>query len=86
MRFARLIDRPVRVLGLPSARAAFGGNLSLLWLPRIVVHARHRDPGPLGATADASAHAEQYVPAHATAASVRVNADWRYAVGTHRCK
>src|SRR4029450_6802167 len=30
VRFARLIHRPVRVLGGPSARAAFGGNLSLL--------------------------------------------------------
>jgi hypothetical protein len=29
MRFARLIQRPVRDLGVPSARAAFGGNLSL---------------------------------------------------------
>jgi hypothetical protein len=28
-RFARLIHRPVRVLGVPSARAAYGGNLSL---------------------------------------------------------
>ena len=26
--FARLIQRPVRVLGVPSARAASGGNLS----------------------------------------------------------
>jgi hypothetical protein len=25
MRFARLIDRPIRVLGGPSVRAAFGG-------------------------------------------------------------
>jgi hypothetical protein len=32
VRFARLIDRPVRVLGVPSARAASGGNLSLAWL------------------------------------------------------
>jgi uncharacterized membrane protein YkvA (DUF1232 family) len=30
MRFARLIHRPVRVLGGPAARAACGGNLSLL--------------------------------------------------------
>jgi len=29
VRFARLIQRPVRVLGVPSARAASGGNLSL---------------------------------------------------------
>src|SRR5829696_5574752 len=36
MRFARLIDRPVRVLGGPAVRAAFGGNLSLTWLPRRV--------------------------------------------------
>jgi hypothetical protein len=36
VRFARLIQRPVRVLGGPSARAAYGGNLSLSWLPRRV--------------------------------------------------
>ena len=29
VRFARLIQRPVRVLGVPSARAAPGGNLNL---------------------------------------------------------
>jgi hypothetical protein len=29
VRFARLIDRRGRVLGGPSVRAAFGGNLSL---------------------------------------------------------
>jgi hypothetical protein len=28
-RFARLIHRPVRVLGVPSARAAYGGNLNV---------------------------------------------------------
>jgi hypothetical protein len=33
-RFARLIHRPGRVLGGPSARAACGGCLSLPWLPR----------------------------------------------------
>jgi hypothetical protein len=33
MRFARLIQRPVRVLGGPAVRAAFGGNLSLSCLP-----------------------------------------------------
>jgi hypothetical protein len=33
VRFARLIQRPVRVLGGPSARAAVGGNLSRAWLP-----------------------------------------------------
>jgi hypothetical protein len=37
VRFARLVQRPVRVLGVPSARAAFGGNLSLPWSPRMVV-------------------------------------------------
>jgi hypothetical protein len=37
MRFARLIQRPVRVLGGPSARAACGGHLSLPWLPTRVV-------------------------------------------------
>jgi hypothetical protein len=29
VRFARLIQRPVRILGVPSARAASGGNLNL---------------------------------------------------------
>jgi hypothetical protein len=29
MRFARLIHRPVRVLGGPAVRAALGANLSL---------------------------------------------------------
>jgi hypothetical protein len=29
--FARLLHRRVRALGGPSARAAFGGNLSLTW-------------------------------------------------------
>jgi hypothetical protein len=33
VRFARLIDRRGRVLGEPSARATFGGGLSLTWLP-----------------------------------------------------
>jgi hypothetical protein len=37
VRFARLIHRPVRVLGGPSVRVAFGANLSLPWLPRRVV-------------------------------------------------
>jgi predicted transposase YbfD/YdcC len=37
MCFARLIHRPVRVLGGPAVRAAFGGNFSLPWLPRRVV-------------------------------------------------
>jgi hypothetical protein len=37
VRFARLIHQPVRVLGVPSVRAAFGGNLSLpWWLLRVV--------------------------------------------------
>jgi hypothetical protein len=31
VRFARLIQRRGRDLGGPSARAAFGGNLSLTW-------------------------------------------------------
>jgi hypothetical protein len=33
VRFARLMPRRVRVLGGPSARATFGGKLSLIWLP-----------------------------------------------------
>jgi hypothetical protein len=37
VRFERLIDRPVRVLGGPSARAASGGDLSLPWLLLSVV-------------------------------------------------
>jgi hypothetical protein len=37
VRFARLIDRPVRVLGGPAVRAACGGNLSLPWLPLTVM-------------------------------------------------
>jgi hypothetical protein len=37
VRFARLIDRRVRVLAGPSVRAAIGGNLSLpWWLLRVV--------------------------------------------------
>jgi hypothetical protein len=35
VRFARLIHRPVRVLGGPAARAASGGNLSL---PLVATH------------------------------------------------
>jgi hypothetical protein len=37
VRFARLIHRRGRVLGGPAVRAAFGGNLSLPWLPRRAV-------------------------------------------------
>ena len=37
VRFARLIHRRVRVLGVPSARAAYVSNMSLTWLPRRVV-------------------------------------------------
>ena len=37
VRFARLIQRRSRAFGRPSAGAAFGGNLSLPWLPRRVV-------------------------------------------------
>jgi hypothetical protein len=44
VRFARLIQRRVRVLGVPSARAAFGGNLSLPWL-------RHSDTARKGTRA-----------------------------------
>jgi hypothetical protein len=35
----RLIHRLGRVLGGPAARAACGGDLSLLWLPRAVLRA-----------------------------------------------
>jgi hypothetical protein len=41
VRFARLIQRPVRVLGGPAVRAASGGNLCLAWLPPKVVTAAH---------------------------------------------
>src|SRR5215207_1437946 len=37
VRFARLIHRPVRVLGGPAVRAASSGNLSLTWLPPGVI-------------------------------------------------
>jgi hypothetical protein len=37
VRFARLIHRRVRDLGGPAVRAAYGGNLSLPWLPPRVV-------------------------------------------------
>ena len=37
VRFARLIHRRVRVLGGPAVGAAFGGHLSLPWLPLTVV-------------------------------------------------
>jgi hypothetical protein len=40
VRFARLIQRPGRVLGGPAVGAAFGGNLSLFWLPPSVINAR----------------------------------------------
>jgi hypothetical protein len=36
VRFARLIQRPVRVVGGPTVRAAFGGGPSLPCLPRTV--------------------------------------------------
>jgi hypothetical protein len=39
VRFARFIQRRVRVLGGPAVRAAFGGTLSLTWLPLQVVAA-----------------------------------------------
>jgi hypothetical protein len=42
VRFARLIDRRDRALGGPTVRAAFGGNLSLTWLPRRVVRSEWR--------------------------------------------
>jgi transposase len=37
VRFARLMQRRVRVLGGPAIRAASGGSLSPTWLPRRVV-------------------------------------------------
>jgi hypothetical protein len=42
VRFARLIHRPVRILGVPSARATCGGNLSLTGLPRSVMPRSYR--------------------------------------------
>jgi hypothetical protein len=35
VRFARLMHRPVRVLGGPAVRAACGASLSLTWLPTL---------------------------------------------------
>jgi hypothetical protein len=46
MRFARLIHRPGRLLGVASARAASGGNLSLTWSSRRVM--RHRRAAAVG--------------------------------------
>jgi len=37
VRFARLIHRPVRVVGGPAVRTACGDSLSLTWLPHNVV-------------------------------------------------
>jgi hypothetical protein len=37
VRFARLIQRPVRVVGGPAVCAAGGGDLSLPWLPLTVL-------------------------------------------------
>jgi hypothetical protein len=37
VRFARLIQRRVRVLGGPAVRAGFGGSQMLPWLPRRVM-------------------------------------------------
>jgi hypothetical protein len=42
VRFAQLIQRHGRDLGVPSARAASGGNLSLTWLPLRVVLDEYR--------------------------------------------
>jgi hypothetical protein len=39
---ARLMHRRVRVLGGPAVRAAFGGDLSLPWLPPSVVSRERR--------------------------------------------
>jgi len=49
VRFARLMHRPVRVLGGPAVRAAYGGNLSLAWLPPTVISQRTRYRGLTGA-------------------------------------
>jgi hypothetical protein len=44
VRFARLIQRRVRVLGGPSVRAACGGNVNLNWLSRRVVASEQVTP------------------------------------------
>jgi hypothetical protein len=46
VRFARLIQRHGRDLGVPSARAAFGGNLILTWLYVGRDERRTAEPGP----------------------------------------
>jgi hypothetical protein len=46
VRFARLMQRPGRDLGGPAARAAYGGNLSLTWLPPRVVRRVPDRPAP----------------------------------------
>jgi len=48
VRFARLIHRRGRDLGGPSARAAFGGNLSLPWLPLAVMPRERRGVADAG--------------------------------------
>jgi hypothetical protein len=84
VRFARLIQRPVRVLGGPIVRAAFGGNLSLPWLPhRVITHAMPRSPNrPTGR--GASAQGTQSIPINAAASSIRVDIDGRYAIVPRR--
>jgi non-heme chloroperoxidase len=42
VRFARLMQGPVRLLGGKAVRATSGGNLSLVWLPRRVVRYERR--------------------------------------------
>jgi hypothetical protein len=83
VRFARLIHRRGRDLGGPSARAAFGGNLTLPWLPhRVIPHEtvllrRSR-------RSHASAHGPQSVAVDAAPASVGVDIDRRCAIGARR--
>jgi hypothetical protein len=44
VRFARLIHSGAHDLGGPTVRAAYGGNLSLPWLPRTVSGAWTKRP------------------------------------------
>ena len=46
VRFARSMQRRSRVLGGPSVRAAFGGDLKLAWWPRSVVRHDQTCAGP----------------------------------------
>jgi hypothetical protein len=84
VRFARSIQRPVRVLGVPSARAACGGSVSLPWSlrrPRGVRSAQgHRPDRPDQdhlTSIEASGRCRTRWPARRPAARVRPAASRR---------